>query len=325
VAIGIGDASSLGLCALSMDASEGVVPSDVSLSLVRLTPGSPSAKQECSAELAPGRGTDFVFVLAYSLSGRAYALHGCIASTSTAGESVLSLSSPPSFVAVGDSPSVNLALSPRAEAKADPFVLLTLSNSYCWTTELTNKRPEPALCDSVPHNQTGVLTYAYGSLAKFTALVERQGLLSPCDDTGLVHGSHDQGSSSFATLYAGPSDMAHRTDIAQWDLQVVEAHAGYQKASTRAARAVSGMQTGSAADSLTTVAAVPALSAAAARKASATLEAQQAGLWRSQVSTPASLLRAAQSPTDPVPSEECGEPTEHAGIVVDSWLLPFSA
>jgi len=318
-----------------MEASgEGVQsPTDAVIALTTLqanaaTP-SPSAAQCGGQWLA--HPVEYAVLLTYSINGVSFASHGCL--TTEAG--LKFWMSQPAVVAVGDSPSVSLSLAPQTGA---PFVALTFSNSYCWNSEFTNKRPTPALCDSTPNSQTGILSYAVGSWSSLADLIAAGAAaassnatgvwtgLSPCGRQGdLVHGSHDMGADSTITLFAGPASFEERTQTDRWSLQVVEAHAGFQSAATQAAQRSGSLATGGGVAAADLIAAATSSTSPAALLSSARVlsRSDAAVHLRSQATTPAGSLRALFPADAPVPAEECGSAIEHAGIVIDAWKLPF--
>ena len=267
-------------------------PTDVDVSVVALA--SLASPIRCASGLAGE--SDYVFALAYSMGARAYMAYGCLSLNEFPfyGATPTLVLSPVAQVGVGAHPSLSLVLDPLS---ALPYVLLTLDNGYCFNNELTNKRPAPALCDSAPNNQSGVLTYSYGSFESFVDLVMSSESaapqsLSPCS-ARILHGMYDSGSAPAAAMVAGPNTQGD--DPSRWALQIVEAHVGFNPPAKVAAKE----------------AATPKPHASAADRS------------RSVPASARLLETLGVTASAPVPASQCGLAVSHAGIVVDAWTPPM--
>lgn len=264
-------------------------PTDVDVSVVALA--SLASPIRCASGLEGE--SDYVAVIAYSMAGRAYMAYGCLSLNEFPyfGATPTLVLSPVAQVGVGAHPSLSLTLEPSSGL---PIVLLTLDNGYCFNNELTNKRPFPALCDSAPNNQTGVLTYSYGAFESFVDLVMSSQSaapqsLSPCSAT-ILHGMYDSGSAPGASMVAGPKTQGD--DPSLWTLQIVEAHVGFNPPATVASKESTRPQP---------------IAADRSRSVSASDRIFEA---------------LGASALDPVPASQCGPAVAHAGIVVDAWTPP---
>ena len=90
--------------------------------------------------------------------------------------------SPGHYAGVGKFPSISVNKVPSSAS--DVMVLLLAGESYCYNNEVANKRPYPALCDSVPQSMPGVLTYTYGTFEAFADALDAGHVLNPCIPTG---------------------------------------------------------------------------------------------------------------------------------------------
>ena len=84
----------------------------------------------------------------------------------------------------------------------------------CWMVahgrvQQKNKRPFPALCDSVAVQEKHVLSYTYGVLSAWEHMIEKSTPLSPCDEF-LMHGMYDQGSHPSVSMYLKGGEVRYR-------------------------------------------------------------------------------------------------------------------
>lgn len=157
----------------------------------------------------------------------------------------------PVLLDVGSSPSLSIATSPPSPAQPPAaYVLLTLSDSYCYNNEPANKVAYSGLCDHTPTPLTDVLTYTYARLTDIASfvqqavddiLVQQSVICSPL----LLHGMYDMGSQPSVLLWTG------RDGSGEDRLGVVALHVGRPADSTEvdlgvesARDSVSGWQLG---------------------------------------------------------------------------------
>eukprot|EP01112_Ceratiomyxa_fruticulosa_P008252 TRINITY_DN2133_c0_g1_i3.p1 TRINITY_DN2133_c0_g1~~TRINITY_DN2133_c0_g1_i3.p1 ORF type:complete len:687 (+),score=107.61 TRINITY_DN2133_c0_g1_i3:1026-3086(+) len=105
------------------------------------------------------------------------------------------------------------------------FVLSTQTDSYCWNNEVDNKRPEPALCESIPTPTSYILTYTFAKYSDWvdniisSAQRQSKGIINCCSEN-IFHGAFDSGSNSDVSLFVGTDKNGNQV------LGLLEAHEG---------------------------------------------------------------------------------------------------
>ena len=135
------------------------------------------------------------------------------------------------FIDVGSSPSLSVASAPSSSsASASPYLLLTLSDSYCYNAEAYNKQADSGLCDHQPVATSQVLSYSYGRLADATAWLQQArwgvggGVI--CNPF-FLHGSYDMGRQQSSVLWPVKDEQGRRR------LALLDVHAGQRSTAGR--------------------------------------------------------------------------------------------
>jgi hypothetical protein len=249
------------------------------------------------------------YLVSFSSAGTAYVAFGCLG---MGAKGLVNAASVP--VAVGPGSSTSVAMRQRPFV-GSPYAMLSITDSFCWNNEYVNKRPDIALCDTQPNNQSQVLTYSFGQMAAFATFLESQQPLSPCLDVlGFVHGTYDMGSQSSLALYLAPEDeqATQAYDPTTWTINVVEVHKGFVNPSATDAGVAEERED------------VDSVEVNEDRRSNVVITPRPAGM-AAPSPTLSSLrhhTRAKKTVQPPVPASACGPPLPFAGLVMDSWLLP---
>jgi hypothetical protein len=235
-----------------------------------------------------GAPTIYAIIISFSQDSMAKILYSCY----DAAKNELKQGIVAAPLAMGVQPSLSIA-SPGNYLHSHQRIMLTLANSYCYNSEIANKRDFPALCDSPPNSQQGVLTYFYADLEEFFSEIKQNSNnfgITACNSK-ILTGMYDMGQNSSVLLFPGtinPQNYNYLGNSVVEQIGVIEIHEGIRSAPTFPAGNHRGKEQHK-----------DRRSAAQAAKAS-----------------------GVESVRAPLPADVCGAPIPHAGFVVDSWPLP---